>query len=236
MFEAISSVAPGTPPFNISLSGKDAHDERSYKHLVNLAAELGRIHTVVGKEPPLSLIRGEKWSFQWEMKLLIVIQSLQAALDELKRAEHSLARELGLLSDPRLETGRRDRLKALAPRLEPGALNLSSVPDDPAHRLARFADSLATDVKRLLAAGSEAMGTYSFDAVRRMPFEQLDEGWRKAQVKFWPASFFARRKIRKHLQTWAENGATDPAMDLKALFEMRARDTAIRDNPLTPIA
>ena len=236
VFEAISSVAPGEPPFEISFASRDAHDEDSYKQLVNLSADLGRTYAAVGNGPPLSLIRGEEWSFQWERELLVAIESLRAALDELKRAEHALARALGLRSDPKLEAGRRARLKALAPRAEPGVLDLSSVPDIPADSLTAFAESLATDVRDLAAANSGTVAAYPLDAVRRMPLEQLDESWREAQTKFWPASAFARRRVRKLLQTYADNGAADPAVDLKVLFGMREHDRAIGVNPLAPVA
>ena len=183
VFDAVSSIALGEPPFEISFVSKDAHDEESYKRLVNLAADLGRMHSVVGIGPSLSLIRGEEWSFQWEMEVLVAIDSLRQALSELRRAEHMLARELGLGSDPNLEAGRRVRLKALAPRVERGAIDLSSVPDMPANRLATLAEALANDVKELALSRSEAVAEYSIDALRRMPLEQLDSGWREAQAK-----------------------------------------------------
>ena len=236
VFDAVASVAPDGPPFEISFASKDAHDDESYKRLVNLAADLGRRHAVVGVGPALSLVRGEDWSFRWEADLLETAEALRTALDDLKSAEHTLARELGLRSDPNLDAGRRARLKALAPRLERGALDLSSVPDMPADRLIASAESLATDVEELAIASSETVATYPLDAVRRMPLEQLDAGWREAQGKIWPASAFARRKVRKLLQTYAVNGAGDPAVDLRALFRIRERDTAIRENPLAPVA
>ena len=236
VFDAVATVAAGEPPFEISFASKDAHDEESYKRLVNLASDLGRMYAVVGTGPPLSLIRSKEFSFHWQAEVLVAIVSLRAALDELKRAEHTLARELGLRSDPNIEAGRRARLKALAPRLERGALDLSSVPDVPADRLTASAESLATDVKELAVASSETVATFLLDAVRRMPLEQLDSGWREAQAKIWPASAFARRKIRKLLQTYAEKGVADPAVDVRALFKMRERDTAIRENSLVLVA
>ena len=236
VFDAVALVASGSPPFEISFASKDAHDEKSYKRLVTLSADLGRMYTVVGTGPPLSLIRGKEWSFQWEAEVLEAIVSLRAAMEDLKRAQHVLARELGLRSDPKLEAERRARLKALAPRVERGALELSSVPDTPADRLTALAESLATDVKELADASSETAATYLLDAVRRMPLEQVDAGWREAQAKIWPASAFARKRVRKLLQTYADNGAADPALDLRALFTVRERDKAIRKNPLSPVA
>ena len=153
------------------------------------------------------------------MEVLVAIESLRAALDELKRAEHTLARELGLRSDPQLEAARRARLKALSPRVARGVLDLSSVPDMPADRLTALAEALATDVKELAAANSRTVVKYPLDAVRRMPLEQLDTGWREAQAKIWPASVFTRKRVRKLLQTYADNGAADPAVDLTGALQ-----------------
>ena len=236
VFDAIASAVQGEAHFEVSFASKDAHDEESYKRLANLAAELGRTHAVVGTGPPLSLIRGEEWSFRWEADLLEAIESLRTALDELKRAEYTLARELGLRAESKLEAGRRARLKALAPRLDLGTLDLSSVPDMPADRLTALAQSLVTDVKEVATASSQTVATYPLDAVRRMPLEQLDAGWREAQAKIWPASAFARKKVRKLLQTYANNGSADPTKDLRTLFKVRERDTAITENPLAPVA
>ena len=236
VFDAVASVAPNRPTFEVSFASKDAHDEESYKRLVNLAADLGRMHAVVRTGPPLSLIRRKEFSYGWQGDLLQAIDSLQTVLPELKRAEHALARELGLRSDPELEAGRRARLKALLPRLERGALELSSVPDMPPDRLTALAESLATDVEELAVASSETVATYPLDAVRSMPLEQMDAAWRETQAKIWPASAFGRRRVRKLLQTYAVNGASDPAVDLKALFRMRERDASIHENPLAPVA
>ena len=103
----------------------------------------------------------------------------------------------------------------------------------PADRLSALAESLARDVKELVVANSQTVATYPLDAVRRMPLEKLDAGWREAQAKIWPASSFARKKICKLLQTYARNGAADAAVDLKGLFRVRELDTAIRREPLS---
>ena len=236
VFDAIAAATPGQPAFALSFASKDAHDEESYKHLATLAADLDRTYAVVGTGPPLSLIRSKEWSFKWEAEVLAAIESLRKALAELKDTENSLARELGLRGDPQLEAGRRTRLKALASRVEEGALDISSVPDMPAERLTVLAESLATHVQAFATARSETVATYPLDTLRRMPLERLDADWREAQAKFWPASVLARRRMRKLLQSYADKGAADPAVDLKALLTMREHDSAIRGSPLVPIA
>ena len=236
VFDALGRVASGDAPFELSFASKDAHDEQSYKRLATVVAELGRTHEAAGDGPALSLIRSDEWSFQWEADILGSAQAFREALDRLKRSEHRLARELGLRPDPNIEEQRRARLRALAPRTEPGALDLSFVPDMPSERLVAEAEAFVTNVQGLGDATSETVASYSLDSVRRMPLDEFDAGWREAETKIWPASAFARRKVRKLLQTFADNGAADPAVDLKALFKIRERDAAIRDSAVAPVA
>jgi len=236
VFEAVARVASGKAPFEISFASKDAHDEDSYRDLVSVATQLGQTHAVVGKGPALHLVRGEQWSFKWEAQLLEAAETLRGALVDLEHAEHVLARELGLRPDPDIEATRRTRLKALAPRMESAAIDLAVVPDLPAGKLSALAEALSTDVLERGGALLRTAASYPLEVVRSMPLEQLDAGWREARTKFWPASAFARRKLRKLLQTYASNGAADPAVDLKALFAVRERDADIGANPLAEIA
>ena len=236
VFDAVGRAASGEAPFEICYPSKDAHDEESYKRAVTLAAELGQVHAVVGSGPALRLIGSEEWSYRWEADILEAAESLRMALADLHRAEHALARELGLRSDPAIDARRRGRLEALAPRAAQGVLDLTPLPDIPSERLVAAAEAFATDVRELAAAGSATAGSYLLDAVRRTPLEQLDTDWREAQRKIWPVSAFARRKVRKRLQAFADDGAADPAVDLEVLFRMRERDAAIRESPVAPVA
>lgn len=236
VFDAIALTAHGIPSFKVSFESRDSHDETSYGRLANLADELGRTHAAIQTGPRLSLIEGDRWSHQWEMELLEIIDPLRSTLDALRRTENNLARELGLRSDPNLTAERRRFLKALAPRTKRQALDLSSVPDILAGRLTDLAKSYASNVDEFTATSSETAAAYVIDAVRRIPLEKLDSDWREAQAKIWPLSFFARRKVRKLLQTYADRGAANPAMDLRALFKLRKYDAAISENPLAQVA
>ena len=236
VFDAVGRVADGEASFEISYASRNAHDSESYRRLAALAAELGRTYAVVAEGPALSLIRTEEWSYRWEAEILEAADAFRGSLDALKRAEHALARELGLTSDSTLSANRRARLNALAPRTHEDALDLSSVPDLPAERLAALAEAFAADFEALANATAEAAASYPLDAVRRMPLDQLDADWREAQTKIWPVSAFARKRVRKLLQTYADRGTADPAVDLNALLKMRERDAALRESPMAPVA
>ncbi len=236
VFDALGRVAAAPPPFKLSFASKDAHDRTSYPALVKLAGEVARVHAIASAGPPLSLIAHEQWSFQWQADILQAVNGLRAALDDLRYAERTLADQLGLTADPSLPADRRQRLKALAPRLTSDALDLSEIPALPLPSLAAHTDALARDLSALEAAACEASASYAFKTVRRMPVDELDSDWRHAQAKFWPASFFARRKVRKLLQTYVHRGDANPDVDLGILREMQDRLAAIDANPLASTA
>ncbi len=236
VFDAVGRVASGSAPFGISYPSKDAHDETTYRDLVSLATELGRTYAVVGTGPALRLVNTDQWSYRWEAEMLEAADSLRVAIATLLRAEHVLARQLGLRSDPNLEVRRRTWLKALAPRTESSALDLTSVPDLPSDRLIEEAEEFARNLQELAANLSKTAASYSVDVIRDIPLEQLDTAWREAQTKLWPASVFARRKVQRLLQTYAETGTADPQSELKVLFKIRALDSRVRESAVASVA
>ena len=236
VFDAVGRVATAPPPFKVSFASKDAHDRVSYRALVMLAGEVARVHQVASNGPPLSLIGKEQWSFQWQADILEAVNGLRAALDDLRHAERAFSDQLGLAADPPLALQRRARVRALAPRVDDDALDLSDIPELPPHRLTALAEALAGDVSALVTAQSDASAFYPFDTVRRMPVEELESDWRQAQIKFWPASFFARRKVCKLLQTYVDQGDADPDVDLRTLRAMQERLAAIDGNQLATAA
>ena len=235
VFEAVGRAVQGTSPFKLSFPSKDAHDDESYRRLVSLAEETARVHAVASNGPPLSLVGREEWSFRWEAGILAAAKDFRSSLGELREAERALSRELGLRVDEALSSRRRAGLQALAPRVADDAVDLTSVPDLPPRRLEVLAEAFAEDLDGLVAAKSAAVASYPLETVRRMPVAQLDADWRDAQTRFWPASFFARRKVQKLLQTYADHGKADPVVDLPALLAMHERDAALHQSPLAEV-
>lgn len=237
VFAAIGRVAKGNDAgFEVSFPSKDAHDEESYARLVALASETARVHAIAAQGPALALVEEEEWSYRWESAFLKEVEGLRACLAKLREAESILATDLGLRADNSLSVQRRADLRALAPRASRDALDLSAVPDLPPSELTVLAEDLAEDVDAYFAAKSESEATYSLKTVRRMPVEDLDNDWREAQARLWPVSFFARRKAKKRLQTYADGGEANPAVDVGALINVKELDVAIQNNPLVAIA
>lgn len=154
---------------------------------------------------------------------------------ELREAERAVADHFGLRKDVALSADRRTRIEALSSRLGDKVLDLSQVPDLPSAQLATLADTFTQDVEGLNVARSLTKASYPLKTVRHMPLDQIDADWREAQARLWPFSFFARRKVAKLLQTYADAGEGDPGEDLKALREVCDRDAALSRNPLAVV-
>ncbi len=237
VFAAIGRVAKGGDAgFEVSFPSKDAHDVESYERLVALAGETARVHAIADEGPALALVEEEEWSYAWEGAFLKEAEGLRASLEKLREVESALAKALGLHADEGLPVRRRADLRALAPRASEDALDLSAVPDLPPSELVALAEDLAEDVDAYFAAKSESEATYSLKTIRRMPVEDLDDEWREAQTRLWPVSFFARRKAKKRLQTHADSGEANPAVDVRALISAKELDVVIQNNPLVVIA
>ena len=237
VFTAIGRVAHGgAEVFDLSYPSKDAHDEESYQRLVALADKTARIHRIANSGPPLTMVTVEDWSHQWESEFLAETARLRVSLRKLREAETVLSSALGLRAATSLRSERRVGLNALSARASVDALGVEAVPDLPPTRLKGLAEALVEDVTAYREAKSHAQASYPLKAIRRMPLTELDAEWREAQTKMWPASFFARRKARKRLQTYVDHGKASPSVDLGALISAHERHAAIQENPLEPIA
>ena len=244
VFEAIGSISSNrelaeklsSEKDHLSYESKDAHDKKSYEFLIDLSSDLGRIYEEVKGVPALSLIDSENWSHKWQDEILNLLKDLCTSLEDLQSAESKLAKELGLCSDSNLDVKRCLKLKALAPRMESTAIDLSSVPDITLNQLSSEAQSLSGNIKQLAEEKSKTKASYPMDALDRIPLESLDFSWREARTKIWPLSALQRRKVRKILQTYSERGKVYPELDLEVLLRMCKLNREICDNPMTKVA
>lgn len=223
VFQAIGLVARGAPGVTLSFAGKDAHDAEGWRKLKDLAADLGRQHTVVSDlDPagPVSLLDGGEWSFAWQDAFLAAARTLRAALDEQDTAREALTQALGQPADMAVLAVRMD-----APAVEPAALR-----DPEAAR--RDLSALADAVSRAEAARAALTARYPDERLTDIPLDALDLQWRDAQAGLWPFAALARGRVRKLLQTYASDGEADPARDLDALRRLVRARADIAASPL----
>ena len=242
VFDAIAVVADGKANFDISFGdsdnilSKDIHDEETFRHLTDTAADLGRIHAVAGKGPPLTIVDRDEWSYHWQNQFLSAIDLLIESLTELKYHGEAVAKALGLRHDAILSAKRREQLRALAQRTNPTALEIIEVPSLPSNELQKHLSAICNDFISLNSCRAKTKAKYTIASVRRMPLDKLDQDWREAKAQFWPLSTVSQRKVSKFLQSYAESGSADPENDLPILFEMRDLDQTIQQNPLSNIS
>ncbi|WP_138468940.1 DUF3320 domain-containing protein [Poseidonocella sp. HB161398] len=232
VYQAIGRAAGAEQPFALSFAGRDAHDAESYARLERLAAAVERCHEIVAGRPPLELVAAGYWSFAWQAALFDEAETLAAATRALAAAAQKAAGLAGLQPDP---DGAPEHLDALA--------TLAAVPEtgeDVGWALERDTQALeaaAADLARLApdyrAAGARLSADYPMDRLERIPLDQLDADWRRAQAKIWPLSALALSSLRKLLQTYATGGRADPERDIPALAEARELRAEIDALPLT---
>ena len=245
VFDAIGCIASNKKFFErinpkkerLSYPSKDSHDKETYNGLVTLATELGQAYESVKNVLGLALICREEWSYRWEAEMLEQVEALRISLRNLKTAARNFARALGLSPNSNLGVERQSRLKALAPRAESVALDLSFVPNILPKQLIDETEACVANIQKLSSIELKTHASYSIDTLNNIPLEELDSNWREAQARFWPLSFFLRRKIRRLLQTYVVQGKgkANPSVDLEILSKRRKLNTAIKESPMAPV-
>ncbi len=232
VFQAIGAAAGQEQPFSVSFANKDAHDAESYTRLRKLAKDLGRCQEIIAGRKPLHLVQADTWSFEWQKRLLERSGDLIVATRALAEAAESLACHAGLTW-----TGSGE-IAEVAPLLRLAAIPESG--EDVSWALARDMDEMQAQVevlKNRLADYGAAVGRvsarYPMDRLDRIPLYQLNTDWRLAQTKIWPLSVLAKYSVRKRLQTYAEEGKSEPDRDIVALADAKRSRAEIETHPLT---
>ena len=210
VFQAIGAAAGQEQPFSVSFANKDAHDAESYTRLRKLAKDLGRCQEIIAGRKPLHLVQADTWSFEWQKRLLERSGDLIVATRALAEAAESLACHAGLTW-----TGSGE-IAEVAPLLRLAAIPESG--EDVSWALARDMDEMQAQVEvlknRLCRTMALRLGRvsarYPMDRLDRIPLYQLNTDWRLAQTKIWPLSVLAKYSVRKRLQTYAEEGKSEP--------------------------
>ena len=218
VFDAIGYVIDKTAGFSLKFPALDAHDDKSFLDLRSLAEVAGRSYEAIGECRHLHAIAHPNWSFAWQSELFERMDTLATATQALTDRSENLEQALGLIRDPDKAAERLELLSRFANVSERTAAKDFTVALDA--DFARFDAELVEleqTIASIQAARSQVRADYADDEIARMPLDDLDREWREASIKFWPLSFFAKRRVGKLLQTYARSGNADPSTDIAQL-------------------
>ena len=231
VFQAIGRTAKGKAPFTLTFTGKDCHDEVTYRRLRDLAGILGRRFGIVGsvaESPPLTLVAAKQWSYQWEDTFLAAASGLRQSLLNSQTVAAEITAMFGLTD----VDAARPALAVLGDALRgQGDLRATDGLDLSAMRAAL--PQLRALLAQRQAAVAALAATYPLGDLASIPLEALELQWRDAQTKMWPLAGMANAKVQKLLQTYATGGNADPARDIAALRKILRLDQDIATLPLT---
>ena len=74
--------------------------------------------------------------------------------------------------------------------------------------------------------------SYDQDVVLQIEVDEISEAWSDANARYWPMSFFAKRRVRKQLHSYSPDRKPDPGRDLPQLKTMREQLQRLDENPL----
>ena len=210
------------------------HDKVAYEKLLGTAKDLAVSIEAVGDSRSLPVIKATEWSLKWEGELVSASEKIQSTSNELESALGRFASVIGTSELKDSSVSQLDNLKLLAKAL------LESVNEDVRllfhKQFSHFPEaleSLKSEVEVIGLARDTIQGSYD-ESLNEIPVDELDLQWREANAKFWPLSWFAKRKVQRLLKSYADisSPAVDPGTDLKAIRQLRESQESLTQNIL----
>lgn len=218
----------------IAFGAFEAHDEAAYRNLGDLAAELGRVFSAVGRQPSLELVDRPEWSSSWQEQLLSSAAVLRENIIRLQDAHRTFARELGLSTETDASIDGLQKLAGLAETLcATAGTDVSIAFDREFLQLQSALAELSGAIQAYRAAEGNLAAPFAQEMLASIPLEQLENEWREASASIWPKSWFGRRRVRKLLKSYSNGGTPDPEKDFAHLRKMRQQSAAIESNALS---
>ncbi|MFK7768056.1 MAG: DUF3320 domain-containing protein [Mariniblastus sp.] len=210
------------------------HDKAAYEKLSSTAKDLSVGFEAIADSQSLPFITATEWSMKWETELIAVTQALQSNAEKLEPAIANFTSSIGLPSLNDASVPQLDELKLLAQVLKESANeDLQLMFHKQFAHFPKALQDLNGAIKLASSARDSMSGNYN-ESLDNIPVDELDLQWREATSRFWPFSWFAKRKIRLLLKTYADPGPTDvdPNLDLKAIRQLRESQKLVDSNLL----
>lgn len=209
----------------------DGHDVHGYTELETIAERLGLTFAAVKVRPVLQLVHVEEWTGAWQEKLIATARALSRAAADTKVALAALGARFGFSGiDDTSATGLKYFANLARDLIATSGKDYTIILHKDFAVLARAIDDLERAIASYRAAEPKLSRYYAPADVLRIPVDDLDRDWREANATFWPKSWFASRRIRRLLGSYANAKSADPAIDLPLIRQMQAICSAVTRN------
>lgn len=210
---------------------RDLHDAHGYADLEIIAGQLGLTFAAVKVRPVLRLVHVEEWSGAWQETLIAAARALRRAAIETKMALATLSARFGLAGmDDAGAAGLRYFADLARDVIATSGRDHTIILHKDFAALTRAIDDLEKSITSYRDTEPRLSQYYAPDDVARVPVDDLDRDWREANAAMWPKSWFASRRIRRLLGSYANAKSADPTTDLPLIRKLQTTHSAIARN------
>ncbi len=223
-YEAFGVAAAGAkfPEVEFGWDETIEHDLAACESLERNVGDLATAFGTVDGKPTLAVDQTD-WSIRWEKELLEEVPKLKGVTEGLQKGIADFNQQVGL-------DGVRDGTQQQVANLIELSKALTAYGDEDFglaidsefEKISEQASQLVAAVREHQTATQSMSASYQ-KSISHLPLDQLDLQWREAVSKWWPFSWFAKRKVGSLLQTYVDagSGQSNPARDLAALRSIR---------------
>ena len=233
-FQAMGRCVKGadlpTPKFSWSESVQ--HDRQAFTGLTQAIDRLALTYAALDQVASLPFVNHTQWSAAWEQSLLTQCSRLRSAATSFADSLKAFAQALGLGARGDSSSAEMDALNGLARAL------IQTNGEDVQllfHKQFSGFPAAKAELVRWIETHQSAVAALNADygdSLTTMPLDELELGWRNAVASFFLVRWFAKRKVRRLLQTYAVSGIANPETDFDAIRKIRQCREAIAANSL----
>ena len=220
-------------------SHQDVHDASTFGALEDVADQLGKTFAAVKVRPVLHLIRVEEWTGAWQEQLLLAASELRRAAQQTRATLETLSDHFGLAGTSDTSLDGLPYFANLARSLiATSGTDQSIILHEDFSKLKRAIGDLENSIGTYRETETRLSAPYAPDQLARIPVDDLERDWREANVAIWPKSWFASRRVRRLLGSYANTTEADPAKDLPLIRQLQGNGKAITQSVLAraPVA
>ncbi len=235
-FQAFGVASLSTDEVNPKFDWPESvrHDKAAYEKLVGTVKELGVSIEAVGDSKTLPVVKATEWSLKWEGELVSATENLQSTSEQLQSSLKKFGSSVGAADLNDTSVAQLDNMKLLAKALvESASEDVRLLFRKQFSHFPKSLESLKSTVATIASARETLQGSYE-ENLNEIPVDELDLQWREANAKFWPLSWFAKRKVQRLLKSYSDGNppAVEAKSELKAIRQLRESHISLEQNLL----